>query len=1160
MAAVAALLTSCSKDDTFGGPTRGKVTFEVSTPELATRYGEGTTATNLQYAVYDMVEDATSGKLVDTGKATLNNKTASVSIDLVEGRKYTAIFWADAGENASPYTFTPETKTVSYTDVNALEANQEAYDAFYAFVPQADIKVGQTVNVTLKRPFAQLRIETSDTDRAKQLGVEVEKTGITVNAYTSFNLETGAVDGKQNITFKPTTKASASTTVGEVTYDLISMNYILANPTTADLVDVTLNFTDDVNGTEESYVRKYSNINVQRNYRTIVRGTILTDPTEFDVTVSEGFDGDINEDRNTSETLVVSTADEIINAFGNLNDNDPSNDPGTIVLGDDINLNDLISLRDNSASLSTMTRAGEEQDPSVSIKGNQVLTLDLNGFTLSATESATGSYGLINIQPGAELTIDDSVGTGAIKLIATNNREWNAYSSVISNQRGKLTVNGGTIEHLGGTDMAYAIDNLTNTGDQKAETVINGGTVKSTYRAIRQFLNSTVAENNLTVNGGTIEGENKSIWMQNANASLNPGTLVVEKQAAIKGNVYISYSNAANDYISASVAAEALKDGSEVLLSNAPAGYAVKNIDGVWTVTKAASAAAFLDAVKNVEDGGTITLDSDIIFTEDARTESGNGWYEGLYYSGDKSFTIDLNGHTICQDGAVNDYMFLFKNDGSKANTITIKNGTIDAGTTAFCALCTSTTSTQKITINLENVNVINNKSNGSTIKVRGGAELNVKDGTTITGKDSYLGIESSAATVNIYDGAEIYMNGTSSYNGCLVGVGGNGTINVYGGYGKGVSGGFIAMTSGGTINVSDGEWIANTDGTYANDNKSVLVAQSDKQYNAGAGNAVVNVTGGTFKGGYNCYGNAVGDAQINISGGNFNADPSGYLAEGYIAVEENGGWIVKKQILATTAEMLQTLINGTDDIIYLGADLTLTETVVIPEGKNITLDLNGKTISAVDMNTIKNNGGNLTLKNGNVTRTGDVVGYSVNNASGELVVENVTITRGLYTSGSSLTVTNSNISHEQSSRHAIYSWDCAVTINSGTFHNGNAGNATLMASGSSVVTIKGGTFSIADGRSSLGWTSSMIDQNSTAQVIVKGGLFNGGFRINSADTTLTIEGGEFNTNNGSAFTDYSGTKVVKGGKFTDAGAQDWAKKYIAEGYEMNANGEVVAK
>ena len=240
--------------------------------------------------------------------------------------------------------------------------------------------------------------------------------------------------------------------------------------------------------------------------------------------------------------------------------------------------------------------------------------------------------------------------------------------------------------------------------------------------------------------------------------------------------------------------------------------------------------------------------------------------------------------------------------------------------------------------------------------------------------------------------------------------------------------------------------------------------------------------------------------------------------------------------------------------------NLTVAEPVTIEEGQTVVLDLNGKTLAAADMNVIKNNGGNLTIKNGTVTRTGDAVGYSVNNASGEIVIDNATIQRGLYTSGSKMTATNANISHEQSSRHAIYAWNCEVTINSGTFHNDNAGNATLMASGSSVVTINGGTFSIADGRSSLGWTSSMIDQNSTAQVLVKGGLFNGGFRINSAETKLTIEGGEFNTNNGSGFTDYSGTKVVKGGKFTDEGAQNWAKKYIAEGFKMNADGEVVEK
>ena len=65
-----------------------------------------------------------------------------------------------------------------------------------------------------------------------------------------------------------------------------------------------------------------------------------------------------------------------------------------------------------------------------------------------------------------------------------------------------------------------------------------------------------------------------------------------------------------------------------------------------------------------------------------------------------------------------------------KANTITIKNGTLDAGTTAFCALCSSSVQANLLTVNLEGVHLINNMSNGSTIKWRGGAILNVKAGT----------------------------------------------------------------------------------------------------------------------------------------------------------------------------------------------------------------------------------------------------------------------------------------------------------------------------------------------------------------------------------------------------------------------------------------------
>ena len=537
----------------------------------------------------------------------------------------------------------------------------------------------------------------------------------------------------------------------------------------------------------------------------------------------------------------------------------------------------------------------------ITIPAGKSVVLDLNGKTLSGVDTGTASYGLIT--NNGNLTIQ---GTGKLQLSAENDRDWNAYSSVISNQPGgTLTVNGGTIEHLGGTDMAYAIDNLTNGNLGNVTCTINGGLIKSTYRAIRQFLNSDICMNTLTVNGGTIfsTSGNKSIWMQDPSTKANTGKLEVNEGAQLESNVYLSVTAGSTEWpVEVSIDKDALAEGVTVDHSNVPDKYVVVEENGFWTVAPTPivveSAVEFIAAVNNIVDGGTVIVGESFDFTkeEGGRTNNG-GWWDGLGYSGDKSFTINLNGKTVGNaKDALNDYLFWFKNDGEKPNTITIKNGTLDAGTTAYCALCTANSGSQPLTINLENVTLINNKDDGSTIKARTAlTTVNLKNGTKVIGKNSYLGIECWKATVNIYEGAEIYMNGTASYNGCLAGVGGNGVINVYGGYGKGVSGGLIAMTSGGTINVSGGEWIANTDGTYANSNKSVLVAQSDKQYNAGAGNAVVNVTGGTFKGGFNCYGNAVGDAQINISGGNFNANPTSYLYGGATATENNGIWTVTK-------------------------------------------------------------------------------------------------------------------------------------------------------------------------------------------------------------------------------------------------------------------------
>ncbi len=222
-------------------------------------------------------------------------------------------------------------------------------------------------------------------------------------------------------------------------------------------------------------------------------------------------------------------------------------------------------------------------DASYTINKDKTIVLDLNGKTITGTDNATGSFGLFTNQ--GNLTIK---GEGTITLTATNNRAWNAYSSVISNTvGGKLTVNGGTIEHLGGTDMAYGIDNLTNGKGTYAETVVDGGTVKSTYRAIRQFLNGVEAQNILTVNGGTIAGTNKSIWMQDPSKNANTGTLTVSENATLIGDAYLSVTAGSTEWpVEVSIANAALSTDSEVLSANVPETYAVENIEEIWTVVR----------------------------------------------------------------------------------------------------------------------------------------------------------------------------------------------------------------------------------------------------------------------------------------------------------------------------------------------------------------------------------------------------------------------------------------------------------------------------------------------------------------------------------------------------------------------------------------------
>ena len=952
--AVAVLLTaSCAKEDISSTIASGEanVTFTVDLPELGTRaYGDGSQVKTLRYYVYDgetLLEDLSTEDADE--KVTLVKGKASFSLPLLKGMTYNILFWADSDEGH--YSVGDNgIITVVNTDGHKIVANDETRDAFFAALKDFDpTEVTGTQSVTLTRPFAQLNAFATDVADVAKSGVTLNKSTITTKIYTTLNpfaAEDAEDVGGLTDVIMFVEGVNPESTNGQH----LSMNYLLA-PKGRCVANVTFTFNNEQGKTIDPL--SLTNIPLQRNYKTNIIGKLLTASTDFTVTIDANF--------GTPDKIVATDALSLQEAINNAENGEQTQ----ITLGGDIDLNDLMGL--------FSTRA-DEPTYGILIPAGKVIVLNLNeGARLYQSKEQTTAYSMI--QNNGTLTIK---GNGTISYADTGNGG-NYVSNTIGNN-GTLVVEGCTIVNNSSDDVAA--NGYPHVIDNNANLTINGGTLTNAkYSTIRIWC-TTDDNTAVTINGGTFNG---CIDFQTPSASANKGTLTItggtfnadtytkcatrllgfgtdvdEMVANISGGTFKGAIKL-NNYVGGEFNSKVYSitggtfyvDPSEFV---AP-GYSAVESNGLWSIEFTPEAKigetpynTLKDAVAAVQDDETITVNHDITFDENTRTLNSGTWYDGLYYVGDKSFTIDLNGKTIGNDkNAVNDYLFNFKNEGTKANTINIKNGTLDAGTAAFCALCTSTTNTQKITINLDNVNLIGNHSNGAVAKIRGGAELNVNAGTVITGKDSYVGIEAvgNNTVVNINEGAKIYQNGTSSYVGSLAGASNNATLNVLGGEGVSANGGFIVMTSGGTVNISGGNWTANTDGTYANSNKSVLISQSAK-----GAKCTVNVTGGTFKGGYNCYGDAVGDATINISGGNFNADPKNYLVDGKIATEENGVWTVGNP----AAKVGNTTYNTIDEAIAawthnatltLLSDVTLSDVVTLKSTEHHILNLGTYTLTA---------------------------------------------------------------------------------------------------------------------------------------------------------------------------------------------------------------------
>lgn len=519
MLAAVTLLASCSKEET-PGQTNGEesiVTFSLSTSDLATKaLGDGKTAQDLYYAVYDAdgkIVDAVSlihGEDVNPDKMDENSQ-ANVSIQLLNGQKYSILFWAESSNSACEIAW--DDKIMTYSP---KVANQEAYDAFYAYVPEFTVTGDKTETVKMYRPFAQLNIATTEGDLGElgeyKGGVQYKYAKVIVKGVpTSMNLETGATeisdDATKNTVIYGYSEISLTDTDFPVAgaYDYLSMNYVLAGAE-KHLVEVVMDIAKDANGTE-SYPRTFANVPVQRNYRTNIYGDLYASTFNYNVEITPDFDGhyqllsgvvDLDSDLEVDKTFVVAAGDEaIINLNGNNFVNNSENTDYEV--GDGIIVYGKLTIK-GEGTVQAPTRviwARGDTDAEVNIYGgNYIGSQDGNSSAIYASGN-----GVVNIYGGVyEAKVADK------KSFANKTEGVYAALNVYDN-KGTINVYGGTFINFDpanpGTEPADW--NAAHPNGFVADGYVSVKVAENTYKVVKAVAVSTIAELKSAIeNGGEV--------------------------------------------------------------------------------------------------------------------------------------------------------------------------------------------------------------------------------------------------------------------------------------------------------------------------------------------------------------------------------------------------------------------------------------------------------------------------------------------------------------------------------------------------------------------------------------------------------------------------------------------------------------------------------
>ena len=485
MMAALTLAASCQNDFDYvpNGEETAQVTFNVGAPKMATRaFSDGTTATVLQYAVYNAEGNELTDLTVTDGEI---HGSTTVNLQLTTGNTYSVIFWA-AAENA-PYTvdFDAKTMTVDYT--NAV-SNDEKRDAFYAY-HEFTVTGSQTETVYLKRPFAQLNIGTNDYEESASAGYTPAYSYVKVPVSSELNLVDGTVNTAAEVEFK-LASIPANEEFPVADYDYLSMNYLLV-AAEKEVVDIEFGYSENNTTVEKS--RIVGSVPVQRNHRTNIYGQLLTSDVDINVEIKPGYDDEYNNEHGfivAEGKVSVSSAEGLQILAERMANGELLDD--NIVLDGDIDL----SVTTRSSAVYNWTPMGTSEKPFTGTfdgQGHTIKNLNIVEETAKEGKAYIGFFGYAK--------------NATIKNVTFENVNLNIPCLDIDHSQGHIGAVAGSLE---GTST---IENVTVKGDIK---------VYATQEANGASRVAVVA-------GGNLYG---NVTMENVHVIANEGSYLIANNNA----------------------------------------------------------------------------------------------------------------------------------------------------------------------------------------------------------------------------------------------------------------------------------------------------------------------------------------------------------------------------------------------------------------------------------------------------------------------------------------------------------------------------------------------------------------------------------------------------------------------------------------------------